>query len=188
MTTPVPVADGVPGLTDTSDCPEGAATVWFAGQVIVGFGTSITVTVNVQEPPPVVEVAATVVVPIAKNEPEAWFVFTVPQSPNVPGLAKVTLAPPVVLVATVMSFGHSSEQVGGVPLPPPIVMRPELAVLSDGFSSLVVLETLAMFVTSESAAPAVYVSSNDAVSPGARVARVQTTGSDPLHENAGPES
>jgi hypothetical protein len=115
-------------------------------------------------------------------------VFTVPQSPNVSGLAKVTLAPPVVLVATVMSFGHSSEQVGGVPVPPPIVTRPELAVLSDGFSSAVVLVTLAVFVTEESAAPAVYVSSNDAVSPAARLERVQTTGSDPPHENVGPVS
>src|SRR6266404_492165 len=79
---PEPVAVGEPVETDVSACPEGAWTVLSAGQVMVGAGTSITVTLKVQLPPPVVEVAVTNVVPIAKNDPEAWLVFTVPQSPN----------------------------------------------------------------------------------------------------------
>jgi hypothetical protein len=65
-----------------------------AGQLIVGAGLSITVTVKLQKPLPVEDVAVTVVVPIGKNEPEAGLLVTVPQLPAVSGAAKVTVAPP----------------------------------------------------------------------------------------------
>jgi hypothetical protein len=155
MVTPSPVAVGEPVLTLTWVAPPVAATVWFAGHEIVGLGTSITVTVKLQEPDPIVELAVTVVVPIGKTVPEAGLVLTVPQSPNFSGLAKVTVAPAAEVDATVISFGHSKLQVAGVPPPPPTVTRPELAVLSNGFSSTVSLVTLATFVMLESPAPAV---------------------------------
>jgi hypothetical protein len=47
-----------------------AVTVIFAGQLMVGAGESMTVTVKLQKPPPVAD-AVTVVVPMGKNVFEA---------------------------------------------------------------------------------------------------------------------
>ena len=59
-------------------------TVTLAGQVIDGGCVSLTVTVNVQVGPALL-VTVTVVVPTAKNEPEAGLLVTVPQVPLVIG-------------------------------------------------------------------------------------------------------
>ena len=56
----------------------------FAGQVIVGFCASTTVTVN-EQLGPAEDVAVTVVVPTGKNDPDAGLVITVPQLPFVDG-------------------------------------------------------------------------------------------------------
>ena len=63
----------------------------FAGQVTVGAWLSVTVTVNAQEGPAVVE-QLTVVVPTANVDPEAGVHVTVPQLPVVVGAAYVTVA------------------------------------------------------------------------------------------------
>lgn len=77
-----------------------------------------------------------------------------PQSPNLSGLPKVTVAPLGEVAATVMLFGHSRLQVGGVPPPPsPIVIRPELAVLSTSLRSVVSLDTLTVFAMVDPGAP-----------------------------------
>jgi hypothetical protein len=55
------------------------------GQLIVGAAESITVTVKLQNPPPVAELLLTVVVPIGKNEPEAGVLVTVPHVPKASG-------------------------------------------------------------------------------------------------------
>ena len=105
-------------------------------------------------------------VPTAKNDPELGDAVTVPQGPNESAAGKVTIAPGppwLALVATVLSFGHSSVQAGGVPPAPPIVTLPELAVLSAALSSSVSLETVAMLVTVLPAEPAVKVISNKAL-------------------------
>src|SRR5688572_4569470 len=81
ITTLLPVAEGVPTLRLASGWPDGAATVWFVGQVIVGEGSSITVTAKEQDPPPTDDDTVTVVVPTGKKEPEAGLAVTVPQSP-----------------------------------------------------------------------------------------------------------
>ena len=60
--------------------------VILAGQVITGACVSFTVTVN-EQPPPVVEVTFTVVVPTGKNDPEAGVAVTVPHPPEVVGAA-----------------------------------------------------------------------------------------------------
>jgi hypothetical protein len=92
----VPMLDELPfGLgTKATTSPEFAAAPVLAGQLIVGAGLSITVTVKLQKPLPVEDVAVTVVVPIGKNEPDAGVLVTVPQLPAVSGAAKVTVAPP----------------------------------------------------------------------------------------------
>lgn len=56
----------------------------FAGQVIAGAWVSLTVTVKLQLGPAVVE-QLTVVVPFAKNEPDAGVQVTVPQADVVVG-------------------------------------------------------------------------------------------------------
>jgi hypothetical protein len=124
----LPVAEGVPTLTVASDWPDGAATVWFAGQVIVGAAAATTVTVKVQLPPPTEDVTVTTVVPSGKVDPDAGLAVTVPQLPMASALGKVTTAaglPPwVVFAATVMFGGQSSTHSAGVPPPPPMVMGP----------------------------------------------------------------
>jgi len=124
ITTLLPVAVGVPTLTVASPWPDGASTVWFAGQDIVGEGESITVTAKEQLPPPTEDDNVTVVVPTGKNEPEAGLAVTVPQLPLATASPKVTSAPGlppwVVLVATVRLGGQLSTQSAGVPPPPPI--------------------------------------------------------------------
>ena len=74
-------AVAVPKLTpDAEHAPEVllVTALTLAGQVTVGTSLSVTVTVNVQLGPAVV-LQVTVVVPIAKNEPEAGEQVTVPQ-------------------------------------------------------------------------------------------------------------
>ena len=61
--------------------------------MIDGGCTSFTVTVKVQVPPPIEDVAVTVVVPTGKNDPDAGVAVTVPQEPVVVGAGKVTAAP-----------------------------------------------------------------------------------------------
>ena len=56
--------------------------VIFAGQLIVGFCVSLTVTVKLQEEPDVV-VQFTVVTPLLKDEPDGGVQVTVPQAPSV---------------------------------------------------------------------------------------------------------
>ena len=92
ITTLLPVAVGVPTLTVASGWPDGAATVWLAGQDIVGEGESITVTAKEQLPPPTEDVTVTIVVPTGKTEPEAGLAVTVPQLPLATGSSKVTIA------------------------------------------------------------------------------------------------
>ena len=58
--------------------------VMFAGHVIVGGVLSATVTVNEQLGPEIV-VQLTVVVPLAKNEPEEGVQVTAPHEPTVVG-------------------------------------------------------------------------------------------------------
>jgi hypothetical protein len=65
--------------------PAFAVTVILLGQVIVGAAESMTVTVKLQNPPPVEELLVTVVVPIGKNEPEAGVLVTVPHVPKASG-------------------------------------------------------------------------------------------------------
>ena len=121
ITTLEPVAVGVPTLTVASGWPDGAATVWFAGQVIVGDGESITVTAKEHVPPPTEDDTVTVVLPTGKKEPEAGFAVTVPQLPVAVPLSKVTIAPGfplwVVFVATVRLGGQLSTHSAGVPPP-----------------------------------------------------------------------
>jgi hypothetical protein len=120
----LPVVVGVPTFTIASGWPDGASTVWFDGQVIVGEGESITVTAKEQLPPPTEDVIVTVVVPTGKKEPEAGFPVTVPQLPFAMVSPKVTIAPGLppwmVFVATVMLGGQLSTHSAGVPSPPPI--------------------------------------------------------------------
>jgi len=59
--------------------------VMSAGQVTVGGCVSLTVTVNAQLPPPLLDVQVTVVVPLGKNDPDAGLQVTVPQLPLVVG-------------------------------------------------------------------------------------------------------
>src|SRR6266852_8926614 len=77
-----PVTVGLPTLTVASQLLSALA-VWLDGQLIVAvFPCSSTVTVKVQLPPPVSEVAVTAVVPTGKNEPEAGVDETDPQVPE----------------------------------------------------------------------------------------------------------
>ena len=92
ITTLVPVVLGVPTLTVASGWPDGACTVWFAGQVIVGEGESITVTAKEQLPPPTEDVNVTTVVPTGKTDPDAGLAVTVPQLPFATASPKVTIA------------------------------------------------------------------------------------------------
>ena len=92
ITTLLPVVDGVPTLTDASGWPDGACTVWFGGQEMVGEGESITVTANEQLPPPVEDVNVTTVVPTGKTDPDAGLAVTVPQLPFATASPKVTIA------------------------------------------------------------------------------------------------
>src|ERR1043166_3536326 len=92
ITTLLPVAVGVPTLTVASAWPDGACTVWFCGQVIVGEGESITVTAKEQVPPPTDDDTVTVVVPTGNTEPDAGLAVTVPQLPLATASPKVTIA------------------------------------------------------------------------------------------------
>jgi hypothetical protein len=66
-------------LTAAEHDPDGALTVMSAGQVIVGFSVSLTVTLKLQLGPAEL-VQVTGVVPTPKNEPEGWSHVTVPQA------------------------------------------------------------------------------------------------------------
>jgi hypothetical protein len=55
--------------------------VMFAGHVTVGGCVSLTVTLNEQLPPPLLDVQVTVVVPLGKKDPDAGLQVTVPQLP-----------------------------------------------------------------------------------------------------------
>src|SRR5712692_8959700 len=80
-----PVTVGLPTFTVAEQLLSAFA-VWLEGQLIVAvFPCSSTVTVKVQLPPPVSEVAVTAVVPTGKNEPEGGTDDTEPQSPDVTG-------------------------------------------------------------------------------------------------------
>lgn len=72
----------MPGFTVASEAPDAAVTVLSAGQEIVGGCVSggRTVTRKVQLSP-VPEVEVTVLVPTAKNDPEAGELESVPQLP-----------------------------------------------------------------------------------------------------------
>src|SRR5881398_3679134 len=89
-----------------------------------------------------------------------------------------------------MSGGQSRVHVGGG-APVPLTVTRAVAVLSGAFISVVLLSTLATLTIVELAAPAVYLSSNVAVAPTARVFSVfagsQITGLEPVQENVGPE-
>ena len=71
-------------VTAAEHCPASVVVEMLAGQVIVGFSTSTTVTVNVHIGPDVV-VQVTVVTPTAKADPEAGRHVTVPHTPVVVG-------------------------------------------------------------------------------------------------------
>jgi len=80
------VVVGLPGSTVASQLLLALA-VLFGGQVMVGAGSDWTVTVKLQLPSPVEEVAVTTVVPTGKNEPDAGVEVTVPQLPVAEGSA-----------------------------------------------------------------------------------------------------
>jgi len=88
-----PVVVGVPRVTVAAQLASAFAT-WFAGQAILtGDPDCVTVTMKLQVPPPVEDVAVTVVVPTGKNEPDGGEAVTLPQSPAVVSEPKVTKAP-----------------------------------------------------------------------------------------------
>jgi hypothetical protein len=66
-------------LTEAEHVPEGALTVMLAGQAMVGFCVSLTVTLKVQVGPTEL-VQVTVVSPNPKVDPEGWSHVTVPQA------------------------------------------------------------------------------------------------------------
>src|SRR5437016_2674383 len=111
---------------------------------MVGAAVSVTVMVKLQLPPPVEDETLTVVVvPTAKNVPEAGELVTVPQSPDDSiSPAKLTIAPDwvpcVVLALTVRFSGQANEQVGADE-PAARISSFVLAVLVVGFGSVVVL-------------------------------------------------
>src|SRR6266404_248302 len=80
-----PVVVGLPTFTEASQSLLASA-VLSEGQLIVAAPPcSSTVTVKLQAPPPVSEVALTTVVPTGKNEPEAGVEETEPQLPELTG-------------------------------------------------------------------------------------------------------
>src|SRR4026209_460749 len=81
----------------------------FDAQLMTGFSTSGTATVNEQVGPNEL-LAVTVVVPTGKNDPDGGLLLTVPQSPVIV-FVKVTIAPhwPTAFVVT-MFVGQMSEQ------------------------------------------------------------------------------
>jgi hypothetical protein len=172
---PSPVA--VPGSTVAEHSPSGAVTVWLAGQETVGGVPLTTVIVKLQLPPPCDEVAVTTVEPTGKNEPEAVETLTVPHVPKASAPGYVTIAPDsvpcVVLAITVMLFGHSSTHAVGAP---PVFTRKGWAddSLSVAFSSVVLLEMLALLSMVEPADPAVKLSVNSAAAPAGKLAIVQS--------------
>lgn len=99
--------------------------------------------VKLQLPPPVLDETLTVVVPTAKNDPEAGVLVTVPQSPDDSiSPAKSTTAPAVVpcvvLAPTVRFSGQASEQVEPVS-PAARISTFVTEALLAGYGSVVVL-------------------------------------------------